>query len=63
MDDFLNSTQEWVPDGAAVLEADLTDREAVEKVITADLDIVFIWRLVKARMTMVLAGNSRKTRR
>ena len=41
VDDFSNSTQEWVPDGAAVIEADLTDREAVENVVTADLDIVF----------------------
>ncbi len=41
VDDFSNSTQEWVPDDAAVIEADLTDREVVERVITADLDIVF----------------------
>jgi UDP-glucose 4-epimerase len=41
VDDFSNSTQEWVPDGAAVIEANLTDREAVENVVTTDLDIVF----------------------
>jgi len=41
VDDFSNSTQKWVPDGATVIEADLTDRDAVEKVVTADLDIVF----------------------
>jgi len=41
VDDFSNSTQKWVPDGAEVIEADLTDRETVEKVVTADLDIVF----------------------
>ncbi len=41
VDDFSNSTQERVPDGAVVIEADLTDREVVEEVVTADLDIVF----------------------
>ena len=41
VDDFSNSTQEWVPDRARVTEADLTDPEAVERVVTGDLDIVF----------------------
>jgi len=41
VDDFSNSTEEWVPDGAAVIEADLTKRDSIEKVVTADLDIVF----------------------
>jgi UDP-glucose 4-epimerase len=40
-DDFSNSTQKWVPDDVAVVEADLTNREAVEKVVTTDLDVVF----------------------
>ncbi len=41
VDNFANSARKWVPNNAAVIEADLTNREAVEKVVTADLDMVF----------------------
>ena len=40
-DNFSNSTREWIPDGAAVIEADLTNQKDVEKVVTDDIDIVF----------------------
>jgi len=41
VDDFSNGTREWIPDNATVIEVDLTNREAAEKAVTADLDIVF----------------------
>lgn len=40
-DDFSNSTEEGVPDDAVVVDADLTNREAVEQVVNSDQDIVF----------------------
>ncbi len=41
VDDFSNSTQNWVPNDATVVEADLTKLEAVNKVITENIDLVF----------------------
>ncbi len=41
VDDFSNSTQNWVPNDATVVEADLTKLEAVNEVITEDIDLVF----------------------
>jgi len=41
IDNFSNSTQEWIPSDAAVIEGDLTNRETVEKVVTPDLDVMF----------------------
>ncbi|WP_265108286.1 NAD-dependent epimerase/dehydratase family protein [Halosolutus halophilus] len=41
VDDFSNGREEWVPAGAEVLEADLTNRDAVTDAIDADLDLVF----------------------
>ena len=40
-DDLSNGLRESVPDDAEFVEADLTDPDAVESVVTADLDAVF----------------------
>ena len=41
VDDFSNSTPDWVPEEAEVIEANLTDLKAVKEVVTTDIDIVF----------------------
>lgn len=41
VDDFSNGRHEWVPAGAELLEADLTDPDAVDEVVDSDLDLVF----------------------
>jgi UDP-glucose 4-epimerase len=40
-DDLSNGRREWIPDGARVVETDLTERENVAEAVTADLDVVF----------------------
>jgi UDP-glucose 4-epimerase len=40
-DDFSNGHREWVPEGATLVEGDLTERETVERAVTADIDVVF----------------------
>lgn len=41
VDDFSNGRERWVPDGAELLEVDLTDRAAVAETVDSDLDLVF----------------------
>ena len=40
-DDLSKGTRERVPDGVTFTKADLTDRDDVDRVVTADLDMVF----------------------
>jgi len=40
-DDLSKGTRDRVPDGAAFVEADLTDPDAVARAVTEDLDVVF----------------------
>ena len=40
-DRFSNSSPDWVPDGAHVVEGDLTDPDVVSEALTADIDCVF----------------------
>ncbi|MFC6772310.1 NAD-dependent epimerase/dehydratase family protein, partial [Halorubrum pallidum] len=40
-DDLSKGTRDRVPDGAAFVEADMTDPDAVTEAVTADLDVVF----------------------
>lgn len=40
-DRFSNSSPDWVPDGASVVEGDLTDPAVVREALTADIDCVF----------------------
>ncbi|WP_158058879.1 NAD-dependent epimerase/dehydratase family protein [Halorussus halophilus] len=40
IDNFSKGRREWIPDGPEVREADLTDPEDVEAVITDDIDLV-----------------------
>jgi UDP-glucose 4-epimerase len=40
-DRFSNSSPDWVPDGAELVEGDLTDPEIVAEAITPETDIVF----------------------
>lgn len=41
VDRFSNSSPDWVPDDAQVVEGDLTDPEVVREALTADIDCVF----------------------
>ncbi len=41
VDDFSNSSRDWIPEGATIIETNLTDNKALQKAITADVDIVF----------------------
>jgi UDP-glucose 4-epimerase len=41
VDRFSNSSPDWVPDGATVIEGDLTDPAVVNEALTADIDCVF----------------------
>ncbi len=41
VDNFSNSSQEWVPDDATVINANLTNQDTVAEVITAEIDMVF----------------------
>ena len=48
VDDFSNSRREWVPDGAELVEGDLTDPAVVAETITDDVDAVFHFAAAKA---------------
>ncbi|PSP64284.1 UDP-glucose 4-epimerase [Halobacteriales archaeon QH_8_64_26] len=48
VDHFANSSPEWVPDDAAVIEGDLTDPAVIEEAIAPDLDAVFHFAADKA---------------
>ncbi|AGB33882.1 UDP-glucose 4-epimerase [Natrinema pellirubrum DSM 15624] len=41
VDDLSNGRAEWVPDGATLVERDLTDDDALKGVLTSDFDRVF----------------------
>jgi UDP-glucose 4-epimerase len=41
IDDLSNGRKEWVPDEATLVERDLTDPDALEGVLTSDIDRVF----------------------
>ncbi|MFA9504403.1 NAD-dependent epimerase/dehydratase family protein [Natrinema sp. H-ect1] len=41
VDDLSNGRAEWVPEGATLVERDLTDDDALEGVLTSDFDRVF----------------------
>ncbi|MEZ3145055.1 NAD-dependent epimerase/dehydratase family protein [Halobaculum sp. MBLA0143] len=41
VDDLSKGTRDRVPDGVEFRQADLTDREATERVVTEDVDVVF----------------------
>jgi len=47
VDDCSNGRREWVPDGAAFLEGDCTDRGVVAEAIRADVDVVFHFAAAK----------------
>lgn len=41
VDDFTNSSPEWVPETATLVEGDLTDPAVIKGALTADIDCVF----------------------
>jgi UDP-glucose 4-epimerase len=48
VDRFSNSSPDWVPDGATVIEGDLTDADVVAEAITPEVDAVFHFAADKA---------------
>jgi UDP-glucose 4-epimerase len=48
VDRFSNSSPDWVPDGAEVVEGDLTDPDVVAEAVTEELDVVFHFAADKA---------------
>jgi len=48
VDDFSNGRRDWVPDGAELVEGDLTDPAVVSESVTPDLDAVFHFAADKA---------------
>jgi UDP-glucose 4-epimerase len=48
VDRFSNSEHDWVPDGADLVEGDLTEPDVVAEAITPDVDVVFHFAADKA---------------
>jgi UDP-glucose 4-epimerase len=62
-DDLSTGYREWVPDGATLVETDLTDPAGVEEAVTADIDTVFhLAARTDANDDDPRAGSSRRTR-
>jgi len=48
VDRFSNSSSDWVPDGVALIEGDLSDLDVLTDAVTSDLDAVFHFAADKA---------------